>query len=467
MKIPRIIIAATNSGCGKTTITTGLLAALSKRGMKVQPFKVGPDYIDPMFHTFITGTASRNLDSWMLGDDVLSHIFLENSTGMDIAVVEGVMGLYDGYGGHSEIGSTAHVSRIIEAPVILVVNGEGMSLSIAALVHGFVNFNRGVRVKGVIINSIKSSGHYQLLKEIIEEHTGLDVLGYLPRMEGYSLESRHLGLVPSDEVEGLRDKVNMLAQQIEKTVDIELLLKIAKGAGDIYKPYVTPHFAISTKKEKARIAVAKDKAFSFYYKDNLELLETLGAQLVYFSPLEDSKLPEDINGLYMGGGYPEVFAKELQDNESMKDDIKKHIIKGLPAYAECGGLMYMSESISTGNGEVYEMVGLIPGKSKMTPSLQRFGYVELETLYGNTLSKPGQRIRGHEFHYSITKVHEDTPVCYKVAKRRKSGLSTWNCGYRVHNLIAGYPHLHFWANIEFARNFINKCVEYKNGGETL
>lgn len=465
--VPRIIIAATNSGCGKTTITTGLLAALVKRGMKVQPFKVGPDYIDPMFHTFITGNVSRNLDSWLLDENILSYLFRKNSVGMDIAVIEGVMGLYDGYGGCTEIGSTSHISRIVNAPIILVVNGEGMSLSIGALVNGFVNFNKGVNIKGVIINNIKNSGHYHLLKEIIEEHSGLNVLGYLPRLEGYSLKSRHLGLVPSDEVEDLRYKVNLLAEQMEKTIDIDLLLRIAQEAGNSPKLNLLPHSVAFEQLEKVRIGVAKDKAFNFYYQDNLDLLEALGAQLLYFSPLEDNRLPEGVNGLYIGGGYPEIFAKELQDNIAMKNDIKKQISKGLPAYAECGGLMYMSESLSDGDGETYEMVGLIPGKSEMTSSLQRFGYVELETIRKNTMAKPGQRIRGHEFHYSTIKMRGDIPACYKIIKRRKSGVSAWKCGYKVGNLVAGYPHLHFWGNIEFAKNFINKCIEYKNRGEIL
>lgn len=461
MNIPRIIISATNSGCGKTTITTGILAALARRGLKVQPFKVGPDYIDPMFHTFITGNDSRNLDSWMLDENVVSYLFSKNTAGMDIAVIEGVMGLYDGYGSRSQTGSTAHVSRIINAPVILVVNGEGMSLSIAALVQGFRDFDRDVNIKGVIINNIKNAGHYQLLKEIIEEHTGISVLGYLPRMEGYSLQSRHLGLVPSDEIEDLKEKINLLSGQMERTIDIELLLKIAEQAGDISGVQLPLPEIVPPPQERVRIAVARDKAFNFYYRDNLDLLEMMGAELVFFSPLNDSRLPGDIDGLYVGGGYPEVFAKELQDNAPMREDIKCNILKGLPAYAECGGLMYMSQSIENRDGEIYEMVGVIPGKSEMTSSLQRFGYVDIEIASDNVLSKPGQRIRAHEFHYSTTKVDGDVPVCYRVIKKRKSGEISWNCGFKVINLLAGYPHLHFWSNAGFAKEFADNCIKYR------
>jgi len=462
MSVPRIIIAATNSGCGKTTVTAGILAALVKRGLKVQPFKVGPDYIDPMFHTFITGNASRNLDSWMLNEDTVSYLFSKNAEGMDIAVIEGVMGLYDGFGGRSDIGSTAHISRIIKAPVILVVNGDGMSLSIASLVQGFANFNKSVRIKGIIINNVGNEGHYRLLKEIIEEHTGISVLGYLPWMEGCSLESRHLGLVPSDEIEGLKEKIDLLSAQVEKTIDLELLLKLAEQAEDGMKAPTLLGLSAPEARDGVRIAVARDKAFNFYYKDNLELMEMMGAELVYFSPLEDDRLPGDIHGLYIGGGYPELFAKELQDNTSMREDIKGSIIEGLPAYAECGGLMYMSESISGKDVGTYEMVGIIPGKSEMTASLQRFGYVDIEIICDNVLSRCGQKIRGHEFHYSTIKVDGAVPVCYRVVKRRKGGETAWNCGFKMFNLLAGYPHLHFWGNVEFARRFIDRCVEYKN-----
>lgn len=463
IKIPRIVIAGTNSGCGKTTIATGIMAALVKRGLKVQPFKVGPDYIDPMFHSFITGRYSRNLDSWMLDEAKVSALFGKNALDADIAVIEGVMGLYDGFGGYKEGGSTAHVSKIINAPVILVVNAEGMSLSLAALVKGFVDFDRETAVKGVIINNIKSEGHYRLLREILEENTKLSVLGYLTQSEAYSLAGRHLGLIPSGEIEGLKEKMEVLSGEIAKTVDLELLLKIAEEAPELNEEVLKPSiFKYEENGIKPRIAVAMDKAFNFYYRDNLDLLEYMGAELVYFSPLEDARLPENIHGLYIGGGYPEIYAEELEKNESMRRDIKDKIENGLPAYAECGGMMYMTESIADRDGKAYKMAGIIPGESRMTANLQRFGYVGLEIAGGNVLSEADCKVRAHEFHYSATSVDEGFPTVYHVVKQRKGKtFTTWECGYIKNRLLAGYPHIHFWANPGLAAGLVSNCKKYK------
>ena len=464
VKIPRILIAGTNSGCGKTTITTGIMAALIRRGFKVQPYKVGPDYIDPMFHTFITGKHSRNLDSWMLQESVVSHLFVKNSSNCDIAVIEGVMGLYDGFGGYSTEGSSAHVSKIIKAPVILVVNGEGTSVSLSALVKGFREFDAGVGIKGIIINNLKTESHYRLLKETVEENTGIPVAGYLPKTESLKLTSRHLGLVPSGEVEGLKEKLDILAEMIAKTIDLEVLLKIAYEAETLEdKPFGLDGMLFENTGIKPRIAVAYDKAFNFYYRENLELLEKIGAELVFFSPAEDTGLPQDIDGLYIGGGYPEVYARELEANVSMREDIKSAVKTGLPAYAECGGLMYMSESITDREGNLYKMAGVIPGKSEMTAGLQRFGYVEVHISGDNVLSKMPCRVRAHEFHYSTTAVVEDFPCSYRVFKpRRNSEAPSWKCGYVSDNMLAGYPHIHFWANTDLARGFINSCIGFKN-----
>lgn len=464
MRIPRVIIAGTNSGCGKTTITTGIMAALCKRGFKVQPFKVGPDYIDPMFHTYITGRYSRNLDSWMLEQDVVQSLLVKSSRDADISIIEGVMGLYDGFGGRNEAGSTAHVSKITKSPVVLVVNGEGMSLSIAALIHGYIDFDREVDIRGVIINNINSEAHYQLLKQIIEDNMDIEVIGYLPKVEECSLESRHLGLVPSVEIEGLKDKISLLADKIERTVNLEAVLRLTDKAQDL----TAPGYVIPPATKKVRIGVARDKAFNFYYKDNLELLEMLGAELVFFSPLNDKKLPDDIDGLYIGGGYPEVWGKDLEKNVSIRGDIKEKITRGIPTYAECGGLMYMSESIKDRDGQVYEMVGVIPGKSQMTSSLKRFGYVNIEITDDNILARKGSKIRGHEFHYSVTEVRSYVPACYNVVKKKMSGKSLcWRCGYKMHNLLAAYPHIHFWSNTEFARGFINSCIKWAENGACL
>lgn len=462
MSLNRIVIAGTNSGCGKTTISMGIMAALVKRGLAVQPFKVGPDFIDPMFHTFITGKESRNLDSWLLNEEIVKHLFIKNSYQADISVVEGVMGLYDGFGGNTTSGSTAHVSKIIKAPVILIVNGEGVSLSIAALVRGFRDFDSEIDLRGVIINNLKSEGHFALLKEIIEEHTGIAVLGFIPKMVEAGLNSRHLGLVPSEEILDLREKVSRLSDQIEKTVDIERLLQISAQAQELKASDLS--FNIAKRNNKFKIAVAKDKAFNFYYKDNLDLLEMMGAEIEYFSPISDEELPMKIDGLYIGGGYPEVWAKELENNTRMRESIKKAMVNGLPTYVECGGFMYMTESIKDHDGEVFNMVGVIPGRSEMTSKLQRFGYVEIEITNDNIISKKGYKIRAHEFHYSITSVDWSVSTCYKVTKRRMGKDATaWQCGYKYNNLLGGYPHLHFWGNTGFAERFVNNCIQYNAG----
>jgi len=543
MSIPRIVIAGTNSGCGKTTVSTGIMGALSAEGLRVQPFKVGPDYIDPMFHTFITGNASRNLDSWMMDESTVAYLFSRNTSNADIAVIEGVMGMYDGYGGYSDIGSTAHVARIIDAPVILVVNGEGMSLSIVPLIKGFMDFDRDVKVRGVIINNVKSEAHFQLLKDTIVEHLGIFPIGYIKSLPEITLPSRHLGLIPEGEIENLLQKITLLSEELRKTVDLDLLCKIAAGHVSSYnhvKPsynhsepdkydradkyvmhdicdradknapdyYARPdkhaapdnvepdvpekdaglleksawlfekntrfpdkdtrflqkelRFYVKPLPTGARIAVAKDKAFNFYYRDNLDLLEMLGAELVYFSPLNDSRLPDGINGLYLGGGYPEVFAAQLEENAEMRECIKNRIISGLPTYAECGGLMYLSEGIINGEQEKFDMAGVIPGLSKMTKALQRFGYIEIDVVEDNVLAKKGEKIKGHEFHYSITVVEDNTPTCFSIKKYRRNGEArNWKCGFKLYNLLAGYPHLHFWSNPGFAKRFVENCLRFE------
>lgn len=459
MNIPSIVIAGTNSGCGKTTISMGIMAALVKRGIRVQPFKVGPDYIDPMFHTFITGRPSRNLDSWLLDEETVKHLFIKNAVGAEMAVVEGVMGFYDGFGGKSIEGSTAHIAQITGAPVILVINAEAMSLSAAAIVKGFAEFDKNIGIKGVILNNISGESHFNIIKDAIENHTGIPVVGYLKRNRELAIESRHLGLITSSEIPELKEKVEKLSEQIEETIDLDLLLKLSRMSPDIKSNKTFDIAPVGN----PRIAVAMDKAFNFYYRDNLDLLEMLGAELSFFSPISDTKLPDSIDGLYLGGGYPEVFAKELQDNLPMKEAIKRQIESGLPAYAECGGFMYLTDSITDKSGSEYMMTGVIPGKSHMTNSLKRFGYVYLQVTKDNLLGSKGSEIRAHEFHYSETNIDESIQTCLFVSKSRDTVTSkTWSCGYGMYNLLAGYPHIHFWSNIDFARNFAEKCTEYKN-----
>lgn len=459
MKTPGFVIAGTNSGCGKTTLSMGLMAILRDRGLKVQPFKVGPDYIDPLFHTFITGKPSRNLDSWMLSSETVKHLYHTHAEEADIAVTEGVMGFYDGYGGSSLEGSTAHVAKLIGAPVVLVVNAEAMSLSAAALVKGFMTFVEDAGIRGVILNRVSSQGHYDLLKQVIEDHTGAVVLGYVKKMEEALLESRHLGLVTSEEISDLAEKVDRMSRQMAETLDVDRLLEIAGEAADHASPAVTLPEPIEG---KVRIGVARDKAFCFYYQDNLDLLTHLGAELIPFSPLEDTALPQKLDGLYLGGGYPEVWGQVLAENHAMTKAVKELVEKDCPVYAECGGMMYLTEEIETLKGKTYSMVGVIPGKSFMTGSLKRFGYVTLRTTLDNCLVGPGEEIRGHEFHYSDVAIPGEVNTCYQVSKSRDDKITRqWQCGYQVHQVLAGYPHMHFWSNPAFAKGFVSSCHDFR------
>ncbi|HBQ64239.1 MAG TPA: cobyrinate a,c-diamide synthase [Clostridiales bacterium] len=499
--IPRFILAGTHSGCGKTTVSAGVMAALVKRGLQVQPYKVGPDYIDPMFHTYITGRASRNLDSWLLDAETLAYLFHRAARGMDLAVVEGVMGLYDGCSVSSMEGSTAHVARLLNCPVILVIQARGMSLSAAALVNGYMDFMGGSDIRGVILNGISSPGLFLHLKKIIEENTGVRVVGYLPESEDYTLAERHLGLVPDSGVPDLKEKVAKLAARVEECIDLDLLLRMAKDAGQFRAPTserfqalkaqgsriapATAHTAPAAAQTapaaaptqtgaasaqtgaasarigaaSARIAVAKDEAFNFYYQDNLDLLQMLGAELLEFSPLRDRALPEEATGVYLGGGYPEVFARELSENTPMLADLKGKLNRGLPAYGECGGFMYLCRSIRDHGGNTFSMAGLFPYSCVMTEKLQRFGYVHLNFMKSCILGQPGSSVRGHEFHYSTVDAAPEEGRMEVVKYRQTGDGPRWRDGYRQVETWAGYPHIHFWSNPETARNFVKNCTK--------
>ncbi|MDP4093601.1 MAG: cobyrinate a,c-diamide synthase [Bacillota bacterium] len=462
MKIPRIIIAGTGSGCGKTTISMGIMSALSQKGYRVQPFKVGPDYIDPMFHTHITGRYSRNLDSWMLGEEKTAYLFGKNASNSDIAVIEGVMGLYDGLNGRSSEGSTAHVAAITKTPVILVIDGEAMSLSAAAVVKGFVDFDRNIDVKGVIINNIYGEGHYRIIKEAVEGHTNAAVLGYLEKTKDCFLEDRHLGLVTAGEILDLNSRIDILTEKIRKGINLDLLVKIAATAPELSIPDLS--IPENTTKETT-IAIAMDKAFNFYYRDSLDLLESLGAKLIYFSPMEDNTVPENADGVYIGGGYPEIWAGQLEENIPMKESLRGLIKKGLPVYAECGGLMYLGDSIELSDCKKFDMAGVIHIRTEMTNSLQHFGYVRMDTFRENILAAPGQSIRAHEFHFSRAIETPGLVKCFRLTGAGGVGPEkSWECGYRVNNVVADYPHIHFWSNPGFAERFVQSCRTYGQMG---
>lgn len=448
--INRIMLAGTGSGCGKTTVTCALLKAFVLKGIKATGFKCGPDYIDPMFHSEIIGTKSRNLDLFLCGENTVKYLLSENGKGADISVIEGVMGLYDGLGFTDDGFSANHIARATKTPEILVMGVRGKSLSLLAELSGYLNYAEN-NIKGVILNQC-SSGMYPVYRKMIEEaFPDVKVYGYLPRIPEAELGSRHLGLVTADEVADLKEKTEALGAAAASSLDIEGILKLSQSAPALEFEEISVKSVVFGK-EKPRIAVAKDKAFCFYYEDNFRLLEKLGAEIVFFSPLKDEKLPEHISGLYLGGGYPEEHLKELSENRAMLREIKEAVLDGLPTFAECGGFMYLCESIEK-DGFVYETAGALPGSSHMTQGLVRFGYKTLTANRENLMCGKGDSIRCHEFHYSDSNCHGNGFTAEK-------GKRTWQTIQASDTYFAGYPHLHLWGNIAFAENFVKACCAY-------
>lgn len=423
-----IIISSNCSGGGKTTFTLGLMKLLKNKGYDVQGYKVGPDYIDSGFHSEITGKQSRNLDLHLMGEEGVKASFLRGSG--DFGVIEGVMGLYDGVS-ITEKGSTYSISKLLsDTPIVLVLTPKAQCTTLAAEINGIKNF-KNANIIGVVFNAVNQK-YYELLKAVVEENCDVKVLGYIPKDDSIKLESRHLGLVQSVEVNNMVDKIERCAKLIEKNIDITYLLQNSKEV----KLEVKDRFHLDDR--KINIAIAYDEAFRFYYKENLELLEEIG-NVSYFSPIKDEKLPENIDFLYLGGGYPEVFKEKLAQNRSMRNSIKEALEKGLKCYAECGGLMYLTERI-----EDCEMVGFFRGYTYMTKSLQRFGYSNVE-IQGEKIN-----INCHEFHKSDVDIKEER--IYNVTKESWNGNTLkWNCGYKKENTIAGYPHIHFFGNMGFLK----------------
>lgn len=441
------IVAGTNSGCGKTTVSIGLMSLLKAKGYQVAPFKTGPDYIDPLFHQKILETPSYNLDTYLLPDNAVSHLFQKHSEGKDIAVVEGVMGMYDGLGVDLK-GSTYELSQRLNLPVVLVVSCKGLYQSVGAIVSGFKNYRIHSNVKGVILNHCSSKEYYSFLKGIIEQECGVRCVGYVPSNKDFSLESRHLGLVQAEEVEDLQSKVQQLTDVLETTIDLEALSAISEFKFNKNVHFSLPKIDLSD----LHLGVAYDKAFRFYYQDNLELLKELGAKLYFFSPLYDESLPFECNALYIGGGYPEVFAQQLSDNNKLMRLIKDKVEEGLPVYAECGGLMYLTEKIIALDGSENEMVGIFNTSVQMTKRLQRFGYADLKY--------EGSTTRCHEFHHSdlIENIKEANYLKeYELNKSEKQ--QSWNCGLQYKNCLAGYAHNHFYSDFQF----FEKIVELWKG----
>jgi cobyrinic acid a,c-diamide synthase len=432
-----IVISSNSSGGGKTTVTLGIMKALKNRGFKVQGYKVGPDYIDSAFHTKITGSDSRNLDLYLMGEAGVKASFSKGCG--DLAVVEGVMGLYDGKGIDTEY-STYHVSKVLELPIILVLSPKAQVATLCAEINGMVSF-KDANIKGIILNNITES-YYNLLKAAINKNCNLKVFGYLPKEESLHLKSRHLGLIQSSEIEDLEEKIETCAELLEKHVDMDSLLEVFKES----QKYVD-NFHVENKDKK--IAVAYDKAFSFYYKENLELLQEIG-EVIYFSPISDKELPRNIDFLYIGGGYPEVFIKELSENTSMLSSIKKALDNGLRCYAECGGLMYLTlGEKSQGDEEILNgAVGFFNGYYTLTKNLQNFGYAQINVEVENNILPKNMIINCHEFHKSFVNLEEEK--VFNLSKNVYDGsVKEWQCGYVKKNTVAAYGHVHFFGNLQW------------------
>lgn len=441
--IPACIISGTSSGSGKTTVTLGLMAAFRARGMRVQPFKCGPDFIDPGLHQLVTGTVSRNLDLWMSGEEFVRSTFARHSQGADIAIIEGVMGMFDG--GLSSSGSLAGTLAI---PAILVLDVRSMAESAAAIVKGFEVLRPGVAPIGVILNRIASDRHLQLVGDAIRQNCAAEVLGYLPRSLEFSIPSRHLGLLTGDEAPLGPRALQLLAQTVARHIDLDRILALCPAL-----PTRENADPTEAQARPCRIAVARDKAFCFYYEDNFDLLRRAGAELVFFSPTEDVRLPRDLDAIYLGGGYPELYAEQLSGNSAMRTAIREWIENDGPVYAECGGFMYLTDGIVDHQGVVHPMVGAFPVKARMQEKRASLGYRQLQTTGPCCFGPPGTILRGHEFHYS----HID-PMPPHIARIYEVNSGTRE-GYAYRRTLGGYMHLHFGFAPPVVRNFINYCLE--------
>lgn len=449
---PRFIIAGTHSGVGKTTVALGIMGALAKRGWDVQPFKVGPDFIDPTHHTVMTGRVSRNLDSWLMTDEVLVELFKRASTGAGVSIIEGVMGLYDGASGTDERGSAAHLAKLLRAPVLLVMDVSAMARSAAAIALGFQKLDERVRIAGVILNGVGSPRHRKYVSDAIAEFTAMPVLGSIPRDESVKMPSRHLGLLSGYESPKVQKAHEQIVLMIERSLDLEAILDIARAAEGL--PHAQPVCFAADPSPDAQgpvVAYAWDEAFYFYYRDNLELLQHLGCRLVPFSPLKDTALPA-ADLLYFGGGYPELFAKALSANEAMRRAVRAFAEAGGAVYGECGGLMYLSEGIVTSNGQLWPLVGLFPARATMMKKKLSLGYVQATFEQDCLMGKRGESIRAHEFHYSTLKPTGPLSYAYRLAKAGDG--ATRADGITVRNVLASYCHLHFGSNPKVAEHVV-------------
>lgn len=490
MKINRFMIAAPKSGSGKTMITCALLQLLKDSGKNVLSYKCGPDYIDPMFHKKVLGVPSKNLDTFFTDEKTTVQLFLDERADGDFAVLEGVMGLYDGLGGIYEQGSSYHLAKVTQTPIILVVDAKGMGKSVLALIAGFLQYDTHHLIKGVLLNRM-SKGYYDIIKPLIEKELSVKVVGYFPEQKDIGLSSRHLGLVMPDELSDIKKQLNETADRLKKTIDMDLFIDIAEAADEIGDSGSADKDKRQTLKNAelmrlqdqnntVNIAVAMDEAFCFYYEDNLRMLEKCGAQLLYFSPLHDTSLPEDCDAMLLGGGYPELYAKELSKNVSMLNAIKKAFRAGMPTVAECGGFMYLHTYIrnicddndeknnadTRNNTDIQndmnksKLVGALDGGCHFKGKLVRFGYIELAEKHSNFLP-PNEKIKAHEFHYYDSTDNGADCIATKPATGR-----SYDCVISHDNYWLGFPHLYYPSNPHFAESLVRKAYEYrrnKNG----
>lgn len=439
---PRLLLAGTGSGCGKTTVTTALLRALQRRGVPLAAFKCGPDYIDPMFHTEALGVPSRNLDLFFVDEGEVRGQLARHIPTDGVGIIEGVMGFYDGVSGNTDTASAAHLARATNTPAVLIVRPRGQSLSLAAEIRGFRDFAPNT-LAGVILNGV-SAVMYSFYRAIAEQ-AGLRVYGFLPPVPQAEIPDRHLGLVTAAEIGDLSDKLDRLADAAEQGLDLDGLLALARTAPPLADQSAPLIPAVD---KPVRIAVARDKAFCFYYADNFDILRAFGAELVPFSPLADEKLPEGIDGLYLGGGYPELHAAQLAENHTMRARIRAAVLGGLPTIAECGGFLYLHRTLDDA-----AMAGVLDADAHLTKKMQPFGYVTLTARRDNLLCRAGERIRAHEFHYAVS---SDAGRDFDA---QKPNGRAWACVHATETLYAGFPHLYFRANPAFAEHFVRRCAQ--------
>jgi cobyrinic acid a,c-diamide synthase len=447
-----LLVSGTASGVGKTTVALAIMAGLRRRGLVVQPFKCGPDFLDTGHHTRICGRSARNIDTWMLSSEANKSVLQSAARRTDALVAEGMMGLFDGKSGETEAGSTAEIAKLLELPVVLVVDAAKSARSIAAVVLGFEIFDPALKLAGVILNRVAGESHYAMLHAAIESSCKTRILGWLPREPAIAVSERHLGLQSATEAaqDSKDSAIDALAALAEKHLDLDTLLGLQCGLE--IAEVDTARIDRWPVADRVRIGVPCDRAFSFYYEDNLDLLREQGGEIVYFSPMHDGALPPNLDGLYLGGGYPELHAEQLSRNRQMLEDIHAFATSGSPIYAECGGMLYLAESLRTADGSNYAMAGVLPLTMQMTEKLVQFGYVTVEFTHDCLLGCAGTVVRGHSFHYSRISSAGETPTSYRV-QYSMSGKEELE-GFRYKNVLASYIHLHFRSDARLAVNFV-------------